>query len=88
MGKHRQRTSRGEGKTKKKKHSRTIWTGVEREVRRKDLDETAINCGTTAAEVAKAQKAEAATSSNPAESGTTTHNDDSVTASSSVVPKC
>ena len=60
MGKHRQRTSRGSDKNKEKKHTRTVWAGVEREVRRKELDETAGICGTTAAEVAKAELAEAA----------------------------
>jgi hypothetical protein len=39
MGKHRVRTSRGSGKNKQKKHTRTVWAGVEREVRRKELDQ-------------------------------------------------
>ncbi len=38
MGKHRQRTSRGSGKNKKKKHTRTVWAGVEREVKRQEFD--------------------------------------------------
>jgi hypothetical protein len=72
MGKQRERTSRGSGKNKKKKHTRTIWAGVEREVRRKEWDE--------------AQKVQSATESNPAESGTTTQHGDSATASSSAAP--
>ena len=64
MGKHKQRTSRGSGKNKQKKHTRTLWTCVEREVRRKELDETARVSGTTVAEIAKAQKAEAAKNEN------------------------
>ena len=59
MGKWRPRTSRGAGKNKPKSHVRTLWTLVEREVGRQDLDETARICGTTAAEIAKARKAEA-----------------------------
>ena len=72
MGKHRERTSRGSGKNKKKKHTRTIWAGVEREVKRKEWEE--------------AHKSEAATELNPAESGTTTQHGDSATASSSTAP--
>ena len=64
MGKHKHRTSRGSGKNKQKKHTRTLWTCVEREVRRKELDETARVSGTTVAEIAKAQKAEAAKNEN------------------------
>jgi hypothetical protein len=72
MGKHRERTSRGSGKSKNKKHTRTVWAGVEREVKRKEWDE--------------AHKAEAATDSNPAGSGNTTPHGDSATASSSTAP--
>jgi len=70
MGKHRQRTSRGSGKNKEKKHTRTVWAGVDREVRRQELIETARICGTTAAEIAKAEKAEAAKNENKTDKAT------------------
>ena len=64
MGKHHERTSRVSGKNKKKSDTRTIWASVERAVKRQEIDEKARACGTTAAEIAKAQKAEAAQSKN------------------------
>jgi hypothetical protein len=92
MGKSRARTSRGKGKNKNKKHARTVWAGVDREVRRQELDETARVCGTTAAVVAIAQKAEAARAKatadkQTAETGTTNHGESATASSSSASTK-
>jgi hypothetical protein len=58
MGKHRERTSRGSGKNKQKKLTRTIWAGVEREVKRQEwhqAEKAKSEAEQTAKEVAEQQ---------------------------------
>ena len=85
MGKHRQRTSRGSGKNKEKKHTRTIWASVERQVRRQEVDEKAKEAFEKKVRQhtknKKTEKTEADTK--PAKSGDKTTRDGDPTAASS-----